>query len=322
MFRWFNLIFILLCYFPIQVYSKKLPSWVSSPPSDTYEYYFSVGGGTTEELAKQSALEDVAGKLLTSVASTLEVRTQLSGSRVNEDTNSVIRSEISDTSISGYEVVGFFREKKKRHWALVKVKKDKLFQANWDEFRDFSNKLNLYFGENSIKNAIEIYQNASQLKRDISAARKKLFISAAIKNVPEFDRHLNYLNQYSDDSAFDFAVYIEAEDELKLFAYKLASLLSMEKNIKPLVGASQQGSPKLVLSGSVKEMASVMDENLTLARADITLSLYDENNQLASSNQKVISTTGFGKSARENLSNHFYDLVDQEGVTHYIGLTH
>jgi len=67
---------------------SKTPDWAIDQIPDTASTLYGIGSGRSIDAAKQAALEDIAGKLITNVQSSTQQLTQTSNGKVSESFSS------------------------------------------------------------------------------------------------------------------------------------------------------------------------------------------------------------------------------------------
>ncbi len=310
----------LLAQSQLLIAGKKLPDWVLNPVSDTDSTLYGVGQGSSHANAKQSALESIAGKLLTEIESTLTVNTQSSNDKVMENVSGSIKSQIANTNLSGHEV-DRVKKVKKVYWAQVSIPKKVLYETTWNEFRDLMNGLNQQFSSLSEQSVLEVYGDREGTYETLKKARSKLMIARAVNSQVDYSRYSNQLTVFGvklEKKLNRFIIYVTSNPEMSELAKRLANQLSIE-DIPAVLSTPQYRAPKLKIDGKFKEQIMLNQKNVV---SRLTVELIDEFSNTLSTREFNIrgSSLTSHESAKTVAINRFVKDLELEGINEAFGL--
>ena len=104
----------------VQASNSAPPTWVTEPPQDTPNTMWGVGEGSDLDLAKKSALKDMAAKLRVAISAQVESRITVSQNSVDKLTRTHLFEDVRRTEFKNYklEKSAFFGQS---FYALVSV---------------------------------------------------------------------------------------------------------------------------------------------------------------------------------------------------------
>lgn len=265
---WALLLLVALCY-TSTVYSKGLPAWFQTPPSDNADTLFGIGQGTSLQTATQSALESIAGKIMTEVESDMTIATQVQDNVANSQVASQVRSQVAKTNLANYTVEAQQKDGKD-FYVLVKVNQKAVWQANQDALKELEAEIDAYFDDLQSKSTLSVSEDQSAITDKIHLARSKALISRSLN--PNYDHTTisNKLRGYQDrlkKKVANNAIYITGSADLKALAQRVANQLTNEGYTVTLT-PSNNNATVIYLEGSFREYDQFNQKHVT-ARAVI-----------------------------------------------------
>ena len=103
--------------------------WWRSPPVDNDQYFYGLGEGYTKQQAQELALNNIAGKLGTTIASEMSRKTQDMSGISADDIRRTIQTQVEDMQLGYYSILRT-AEKGSSTRVLVRLDKNKL-AADW-----------------------------------------------------------------------------------------------------------------------------------------------------------------------------------------------
>lgn len=231
-----------------------VPDWVRTPPSDSPAFMYGTGEGADRDAAKNAALADIAGTLMTRVQSDQVVVQRQRGSEFSESLDSRIATQVEEIELSHYEVTETERSGG-RWFALVRLSRPRFIETK---------RLALEEKDADLRQHIARQDGQSKLRRWLEAptTRAKIADAWALVEVlrsvdPAFDgrahtrRYLGYLDAV-EKTADQVGVRVACDDGSSAFARKLANLLAGE-HLHATVNAAKPGAATIRLRSRVEE---------------------------------------------------------------------
>ena len=299
---------------------SKLPSWVVEPEPDNAQFFYGVGQGSNLANAKQAALEAIAGKLLTQIESTLIVDIKASNEAVDEKVNSSVRSQISNTNLSGYEV-DKVKKIKGKYWVKISISKQKLYDENWKEYNDLRSWLQTTFKDFDRKSVLALLDDAPLISKKITATKNKLAVASAINGNLNYAQHSQKLTEYQyrlKTKTENLTFFILPSSDMEAFGRGIANLLADEEISATLTQPARK-TPTIKIEGKFKEQISLNQKQVV---SRMTIEVIDEySNSLTTKefNVRGSSLTSY-ENAKRAAANRFLKDLEIDGVIETIGL--
>lgn len=172
---------------------SDLPSWWTSPPTDSSQWLYGLGEGPTLEQANQQALANLAGKFRTTINSSLSRHTQSTYQHTIDRIERDITSNISDISLSNYETL---QTQVSDQNILVLVRVNKISLANdWlSQYRTIQRAIQKTL-EPDTKNLFQWWLKAQSMKSQALEGDQLAELYSTLTNTQKSSRLLNQLNQ-------------------------------------------------------------------------------------------------------------------------------
>ncbi len=299
---------------------KKVPDWVLNPIPDSGSYMYGVAEGKSLNSATQSALESVAGRLLTSISSDHRERVSANNDKVDTQTDIDIRSQVGNTQISGYEV-DKTKKSRKTYYVRVKVDKYKLLESNKSALESALTDLDEYLSPGKAISVLKVFKKRRKLERKIKEASQKSMVVQALTDANHIAKYTAKINQYQqtmNQLMGKMVIYIEASRDLAPLARKLIQELSVE-DVRATTTQPDFNSPIVRLNGSFTRGERFGQKYVN---ANTAIDVYDEFGNPLSSKQLIVDGQAYlsHESAITSAINKTVNQMSEEGVTRSLGL--
>lgn len=222
--------------------AQSIPNWVHAPSLDSQATFYSVGSGSSIELAKSDALTNLALRLIVNVESETESYSNLDNGKLNQRLNMSTIQASEQLTFVKTEIVKTYVEHEETH-VLVSVDK----MAVFDSIRDnFSNTILPLTAIDNMSTA-QILVNRLKLDEYLPLYQKYLSLLRAYQQpVQNIENALSRFRISSNDHIKQtaFTVITNKQDELGLAKSYSDRLLK-----KGFSNASQPNTLKLTLVG-------------------------------------------------------------------------
>ncbi len=298
---------------------SKSPDWAVNQASDTAAVLYGIGSGSSPDLAKQSALQDIAGKLLTKVESETSSHTSSSGGRVSERFTRNITTSVDDMGLGGY-LVDKSEKKGKVYWVRLSLEKTKLYESTKAQVDPLLLELKNFFSTLSGTSALEVKQNHKSVEKTLEEARGKLFVMKAVRSNFDLLGAQQKLSGYENalkTKVDSLKIYVKASGSLKELASKLTNALNQEGMITT-TEPSGSGVVTINLKGTFTDSIQV---GAKFSAATVSARTVDELGKLVSERRYQIhgSSHSSHTMARQIAINKFIDDLMLEGVSERLG---
>ena len=300
--------------------NKNPPEWVEDQLPDTDAVFYGIGSGKTPQEAKKVALEDIAGKLMTQVESSVEINTYAANDKVAEEFSSKIKTSVQNMGLSGY-TVDASKKKGKTHWVRLKLDKATLFSSTKAQFDPLMMELSNTFKSFNTKSSLDVKKERADLVTKLAKANSQLFVmSSANKSfsASAYNQQLSAHREAVAKKMNELVIYVQASQDMK----ELAGKIVHELNQVDWVATTQKpahSSPKLVLEGSFNDGEQFGNP---FTQATVQSKLVDEYGRTV--NQQSFNIHGTSRSshasARQIAVNRFVEEASFSGVDDILGL--
>lgn len=297
----------------------KVPDWAMNQIPDTSQVLYGVGSGSSAEAAKQAALQDIAGKLLTQVASETRSHTLASGDSVSEQFSQNIKTSVDDMGLGGY-TVDLSEKKGKTYWVRLSLAKSKLFDTTKAQLDPILLEIKNFFSTLDRTSALQVKKSVSHVRSLLDDARSKLFVMKSVR--PSYDilsqqQRLSQNEKALSAKVNSLKIYVKASSQLSDLGYKLTNALNQD-GMTTTTQASGAGVVTVNLSGN---FADSMQMGSKFSAATVRAKTVDELGNLVSERQYQIygSSSSSHAMARQIAVNKFMDELAIEGAASTLG---
>ncbi|TVZ42024.1 LPP20 lipoprotein [Alteromonadaceae bacterium 2753L.S.0a.02] len=311
---------LVLAFFTAFCFAGNIPEWVVNPAEDSAELIYGVGEGESLNTATKSALEYIAGKLVTSIESQLTMQTSAVNDRVDSRVQSKLRSQIGNTLISGYDI-DVSDKSGKRYFVRVKVDRQKLFESNNKALQNALAFLSQYLGDNTTMSVMQVLKQERMLNKSLREAQQKAYVVQALAGSSQVAASQQKINQYQQvltNKLNDLVVYVEASQDLQPLARQLVERLS-DEGVRATTRKPSGKSPRVVLQGRFNKTVRFEQKYVV---ANTSIDVYDEFSNTLSSRQLRIDGQAYmsHESAITAAINKASQELAEDGVAESLGL--
>ena len=300
-------------------------AWVSSPPSDTAQYYYGVGEGKSITEAKNSALADVSSRISVSVNSTFS--SSVSATRLGD--NETVASKVKQDVLAKSKEIEYSNVDVQESanndgvwYVLVQVDRAQLAQNYIDKLTKI---------DNDLKNEWDIFSSASLFEKlKLSTKINSLMaqtdtIFALLKAIkPTFDdsvyatRYTSYTKEIRNaQNAIVFSIQADTNSQT------LASLIRSELSKANYKFSATAYNVLVKITTSAQEQkidsANLEYAKLTWALRTTTIEAYNQSDIRVSNavvKTKQASENGFLDAI--NRTKKYEDIIAREGIVSFL----
>lgn len=275
----------------------QLPQWYLVAPTNTAQFLYGEGEGTSLEEAKKNALNTMASGLVVSVSSTMQTSTKsttgTSGSSYSKDVSKDVKLEVqkikfTNAVVKNSEMIGG------KFYILMQVNRQELFTQQKGEFDSKDSRADELFGslEGKAKlDQIHILQDMYPLLKETKA--QTIVLNAINNNFPyatytkKYDSYIDKL----DDIKSSCVINVTTNQAEQYFSDNLIDLLNQNKF---KISNSANSDISIQLTTSPKYSVA---SGWNIAKVSTTLSVIS-NGKVVSN--KIISTVGRSSTSKES----------------------
>ena len=263
--------------------TSQLPQWYINAPANSATYLYGVGEGNSLQSAKNSALNDMAGRLSVKVGSSLNQKTMTSTSNnalgqyqkevtqnITIDTNKI---DFSNAQVANSAVMG------NSFFILMKVDRKELYTLKKQEFETMNNQINDVMELSNKQPLLEQIYTLENLQPTLLEAKNKAIILKALNNSFNetfFTQHYAKIETSIIPLKESIKIKIATNVQESFFANELIELLN--KNGYKIV--KEHENVKITLNSSINYSVAL---GWQIAKVNTTISVI--------SNEKIISNT-------------------------------
>lgn len=304
----------------------EIPSWVLNPPADDNNHFYGVGEGDSMRMARDEALNTIAAKLSTSVASTLSKNatqsTLGSGLIFNSTTNQQLSSEVKKITFSNYNIV-YNAVENGRTYVLVKVNRNQFLAEKKEEIADLEKEMANLFSKLKSKEILERFKILKDITQTAERAKTLVSIVASLDPSYQKEPHLNQYVLYKlklDDLLDEIEIYVAADNESRYFADVVREEFAKEK-IKTSKVARRDNPNGVIVEVEARPTVREIYGRY-IAKAQVILSLKKRDGSIVVQNS--IEAKGSSSIDADNAiiaaSKDFAEILSQKGLLMLLGL--
>ena len=303
-----------------EVKTPSFPDWVLTPAKDTSETIYGIGSGFSYNEAKEAALRDISGKLITEISSQSRSEVSLYNSSVSRSANTSINTRTIDTQLSDYKVVNS-EQIGNEIFIQLSMSRSGFIKSTSSRLKELDDKIKHSLNNASKKTKLQQFIATQDLLPAIEKARSLVLLLQAAGSKLNADKHLNYYNDAinsSDDLLYGVRFNVSSNRSLHGFAKHLVTLLHNE-NISASMSKAGNADVYIHVSGDVKK-SFLFSQHMAQLRAHIKIS--DNKNRVISvreyesSGSSVTDPDAASISAIKKMSSQFKD----KGILNALGL--
>ncbi|NOZ36707.1 MAG: hypothetical protein GXP11_01305 [Gammaproteobacteria bacterium] len=298
----------------------SIPVWVSSPPADTSETIYGIGSGFSYDEAKETALKDITGKLITEISSQSKSEISQFNNSVSRSANQQISTRTIDTQLSDYKVLQ--SEKVGRELFMqISMSRRGFIKTTSSRLKEIDDKIRNTMHGLPGKTKLQQFIATRDLESPMSKARSLVLLLQAAGGKQNTDKYLSYYNKIlgkSNSLLYAVQFNVSSSENLKGFAKHLVTLMHNEK-ISASVSDKKGADAYVQISGTVK--SSVIFSQY-ISQLKIRIKISDKNKRVISVREYEASGSSPGDAnaasvfAIENMGKKF----KHNGVLESLGL--
>jgi len=231
----------------------SFPSWVSSPQSDTKDTIYGIGSGFSHTEAKEDALRDISGKLITRISSQSKSEVSQFNSSVSRSASQSISTRTIETWLSDYKIVNSEQVDSKLFMQISMSRSD-FIKTTASRLKELDDKIKSSMQEAVRKTKLQQLITSKDLRPSIDKARSLVLLLQAAGSNQDTDKYLSYYNEVikkSNDLLYNVRFHISSSRNLNGFAKHLLTLLHNE-NISASIAKAKNADAYIHVSGDIK----------------------------------------------------------------------
>ncbi|VAW65185.1 hypothetical protein MNBD_GAMMA11-176 [hydrothermal vent metagenome] len=279
-------LFILLtlqsCSFGSKPVKKQasFPAWVSNPPNDTSSKIYGTGSGFSPVEAKEAALKDISGKLITKISSQSKSEiSQFNDSVARSATQNINTSTVA-TQLSNYKVVNSTQIGDKL-FIQLSISRSEFIKTTTSQLKELDDKIKSTLRSASRKTKLQQLIASQNLRPTIDKARTLVRLLQAAGGTQNTDKYLAYYNDIirkTNDLLYAVRFRVSSNASLNGFAQHLVTLLH-NKNISASMGSKGRADAHIQISGNIKTSTAFSQH---MSQLTVNIKISDKNNRVIS----------------------------------------
>ncbi len=257
-----------------------IPTWVSNPPADTSETIYGIGSGFSYNEAKEAALKDITGKLITEISSQSKSEVSQFNNSVSRSANQQISTRTIDTQLSDYKVL----KSEKRGSELfmqISMSRRGFIKTTSSRLKEIDDKIRSTMHGLSGKTKLQKFIEIRNLESPTSKARSLVLLLQAAGGKQDTDKYLSYYRKIMEKSnklLYAIRFNVSSNAKLKGFAKRLVALMHNEK-ISASMSGKKFADAYIQISGTIKNSV-IFSQHISQLKVRIKIS--DKNKRVIS----------------------------------------
>lgn len=298
----------------------SLPAWVSNPPADTSETIYGIGSGFSYNEAKEAALKDITGKLITEISSQSRSEISQFNASVSRSANQQISTRTIDTQLSDYKVLQS-EQVGSELFMQISMSRRGFIKTTSSRLKELDDKIKSTMRGLSGKTKLQQLIAVQDLEPSMDKARSLVLLLQAAGGKQNTDKYLSYYNnvlQKSNDLLYSVQFNVSSSANLKNFARHLVALMHNEK-IAAFISDKKRADAYVQISGTIK--SSVMFSQ-HISQLKVRIKISDKNNRVIS--VREYETSGSSASDANSASASAIEIMGDQfkdnGILESLGL--
>ncbi len=262
---------------------NSLPSWYISPKAFDNQNLYGAGEGYTLAEASKSALNNLSGKLMTSISSESSILLESNKYSTNEQSRQKISEVVAKITFNNYQVSNSAAFNNKIY-AEVSVDRSNFITDYSQKLSDLNNKMADKFSKAQNKSILEKlndYEDVSNLSFEASSVALILASLTQDNNFKnKIDLYSSYQSSYQE-LASKIEFYIENKDASRTLVSKVISDLNKKKY--KVVKSKNLNNPNLVIIHIDMEKTEQKIYGSYMARIKLDFNLLSNQNKVIKS---------------------------------------
>jgi len=256
------------------------PAWVSNPPNDTTSNIYGTGSGFSPTEAKEAALKDISGKLITKISSQSKSEISQFNDNVARSATQNINTSTVATKLSNYKVVNSEQIGNKL-FIQLSISRSEFIKTTTSQLKELDDRIKNTLRSASSKTKLQqliAYQN---LRPTIDNARTLVQLLQAAGGPQNTDKYLadyNKVVKKNSDLLYAVRFSVSSNASLNGFAEHLVALLH-NKNISASIGKKSNADAHIQISGSIKTSTAFSQH---MSQLVVNIKISDKNRRIIS----------------------------------------
>ncbi|MCE3255423.1 MAG: hypothetical protein K0R25_917 [Rickettsiaceae bacterium] len=262
---------------------NQLPSWYVSPKQSDLQNLYGVGEGYTLFEASKSALNNLAGKLLTTISSETSILLESNKYATNEQSRQKINEVVSNITFSNYKVSNS-ASFKGRIYVEIAVDRDQFIAEYNQKLSDLNKKMADIFVGAQGKTILEKLNDLEKVNNLSLEAASISSILAGLGDSRNFKSNLNLYSNYQNSYqslANKIEFYIDSDDAPKAVVRSIMKDLN-QKKLK-IVKSKDLSNPNLVIVKIDSEIVEQKIYGSNIAKLKVNFNLLSNQNKIIKS---------------------------------------
>jgi len=258
----------------------SIPDWVSQPAADTSETIYGIGSGFSYNDAKEAALKDITGKLITEISSQSKSEVSQFNASVSRSANQQINTRTIETQLSDYKILQT-QKVGSELFMQISMSRSGFIKTTSSRLKELDDKIRGTMRGISKKTKLQQLIAIQDLEPSIDKARSLVLLLQAAGGKQNTDKYLAYynsVNKKSNELLYAVRFNVRASNNLQDFAKHLVTLLQNEK-ISASISNSKNADAYIHISGSIK--SSVMFSQ-HISQLKVRIKISDKNERVIS----------------------------------------
>ncbi len=260
--------------------TASIPAWVSQPAADTSATIYGIGSGFSYNDAKEAALKDITGKLITEISSQSKSEVSQFNASVSRSANQQINTRTIETQLSDYKILQT-QKVGGELFMQISMSRSGFIKTSSSRLKELDDKIKGTMRGLSKKTKLQQLISIQDLEPDINKARSLVLLLQAAGSKQNTDKYLAYynnVNKKSNELLYAVRFNVRSSANVQDFAKHLVTLLQNEK-ISASLSNTKNADAYIQVSGSIK--SSVMFSQ-HISQLKVRIKISDKNKRVIS----------------------------------------
>lgn len=303
-----------------EIKAQSFPAWVSTPTRDTSETIYGIGSGFSYNEAKEAALKDISGKLITQISSRSKSEVSQYNSSVSRSANASINTSTIETQLSDYKVVNS-EQIGNEIFIQISMSRRGFIKSTSSRLKELDDKIKRALRDASKKTKLQKFITTQNLTPSIEKARSLVLLLQAAGSKQDTDKYLNYYSNAvsgSNELLYNVRFNVSSNKSLHGFAKHLVALLHNE-NISASISKARNADVNIQLSGDVTN-SFIFSQHMAQLKTRIKIS--DNKNRVISVREYESSGSSVSGSGAASMSaiKKMGEQFKSKGILNALGL--
>lgn len=303
-----------------QTKKASIPLWVLTPAADTRATIYGIGSGYSYNDAKEAALKDISGKLITEISSQSKSELSVHNASVSRSANEQINTRTVETQLSDYKVTKS-EQVNNELFMQISMSRESFIRNTSTRLKELDDKIRNLIQGISNKPKLQQFIATQDLKPNIAKARSLVLLLQAAGGQQNTDKYLAYYGsalKNSSDLLHNLHFNVSSSKNLKSFAKHLVTLLHNE-NISASISKSKNGNAQIYISGDTSSNV-IFSQHISQLKINIKTS--DRNNRAISvvEHESSGSSTSSSVLASASAIKNMGQKIKDNGILKSLGL--